>query len=145
MRFAAIVEPAEPMKGLVVPDEVVEALGGGSRPPVVITINGHSWRSRIAHLRGRHLIGLSKANRLAAGVETGDNIVVDVTFDAEPRPAIEPHDLATALDATPAARVAFDTLTVSQRRELIRGIEAAKRPETRARRIDSVILKLTTS
>ena len=70
MRFRARVEPPEPMRGLEVPQEVVEALGAGKRPTVTITINGHSWRSRIAIMRGRYLIGLSNANRQAAGVVT---------------------------------------------------------------------------
>jgi hypothetical protein len=35
-----------------------------------ITINEHSWMSRIAIMRGRYLIGLSNANRQAAGVAT---------------------------------------------------------------------------
>ena len=48
MRFGSIVEPAEPMRGLSVPAEVVAALGAGKRPPVTITINGHSWKSKIA-------------------------------------------------------------------------------------------------
>lgn len=30
--FRARVEPAEPMRGLEVPQQVVEALGGGKRP-----------------------------------------------------------------------------------------------------------------
>ena len=33
MKFRACVEPAERMKGLEVPPQVVEALGGGKRPP----------------------------------------------------------------------------------------------------------------
>ncbi|MFB4268650.1 DUF1905 domain-containing protein [Nonomuraea sp. GTA35] len=45
------------MRGLEVPEEVVEALGGGKRPRVTITINGHPWKSRIAIMRGRHLRG----------------------------------------------------------------------------------------
>jgi hypothetical protein len=51
------------MRGLEVPPEVVEALGGGKRPAVTITINGHSWKSRVAIMRGRYLLGLSNANR----------------------------------------------------------------------------------
>jgi Domain of unknown function (DUF1905) len=51
---------------------------------VIITINGHSWRSRVAIMRGRFLLGLSKANWQAAGVATGDEVEVDVEFDAEP-------------------------------------------------------------
>jgi hypothetical protein len=68
MQFRAYVEPAEPMRGLEIPPEVVAALGEGKRPRVTITINGHSWRSRVAIMRGRYLLGLSNANRQAAGV-----------------------------------------------------------------------------
>jgi hypothetical protein len=52
MKFRARVEPPEPMRGLEVPQEVAEALGGGKRPAVTITINEHSWRSRVAIMRG---------------------------------------------------------------------------------------------
>jgi Domain of unknown function (DUF1905) len=54
VKFRAYVEPAERMKGLEVPPEVVEALGGGKRPRVTITVNGHSWQSRVAVMRGRY-------------------------------------------------------------------------------------------
>jgi len=62
MKFRAQVEPPEPMRGLEVPAQVVEALGGGKRPNVAITINGHSWKSRVAIMRGRYLPGLSNAS-----------------------------------------------------------------------------------
>ena len=103
MKFRARVESPEPMRGLEVPQEVVEALGGGKRPTVTITINGHSWRSRIAIMRGRYLIGLSNANRQAAAIVTGDETEVDVQYDPEPRVVAEPADLAGALDADPLA------------------------------------------
>jgi Domain of unknown function (DUF1905) len=45
---------------LEVPQQVVEAPGGGKRPAVTITINGHSWKSRVVIMRGRYLLGLSK-------------------------------------------------------------------------------------
>ena len=78
MKFRSHVEPPEPMRGLEVPPEVVEGLGGGKRPAVTITINGHSWKSRVAIMRGRYLLGLSNANRKAAGVVTGDEVEVEV-------------------------------------------------------------------
>jgi hypothetical protein len=84
MKFRSCVEPAEPMRGLEVPPGVVEALGAGKRPAVTITINGHSWKSRMAIMRGRYLLGLSNANRQAAGVVTGDEVEVEVEIDAEP-------------------------------------------------------------
>ena len=85
MKFRTYVEPPEPMRGLEVPPEVVESLGQGKRPRVTITINGHSWKSRVAIMRGRYLLGLSNANRQAAGVETGDEVEVELEFDPEPR------------------------------------------------------------
>src|SRR4029450_7838583 len=129
MKFRTQVEPPEPMRGLEVPPEVVEALGGGKRPAVTITINGHSWKSRVAIMRGRNLLGLSNANRRAAGVSIGDEVEVEVELDAEaacartgaegrveaeldaePRVVVEPEDFARALDADPAARAAYDRL-----------------------------------
>src|SRR6516162_2693342 len=132
MKFRSYVEPPEPMRGLEVPPEVVEALGGGKRPPVTITINGHSWKSRIAIMRGRYLLGLSNANRQAAGVATGDEVEVEVELDAEPRVVAEPADFARALDADPVARTAYDRLSYGRKREHVRAIESAKKPETRA-------------
>jgi hypothetical protein len=142
MKFRARVEPPEPMRGLEVPPEVVDALGGGKRPRVTITINGHSWKSRVAIMRGRYLLGLSNANRQAAGVVTGDEVEVEVEEDAEPPVVTEPADFARALDADPAARAAYDRLAYSHRREHVRAIENAKRPETRARRIEKALATL---
>jgi len=142
MKFRAYVEPPEPMRGLEVPQAIVEALGRGKRPTVRVTINGHSWRSRIAIMRGRYLIGLSNANRQAAGVATGDEVEVAVEFDAEPRVVAEPADLARALDADPLARAAFNRMAYGLKLKHVRAIETAKSPETRRRRIDKAIAVL---
>ena len=142
MKFRTHVERPEPMRGLEVPQEVVEALGGGKRPTVTIIINGHSWRSRIAIMRGRYLIGLSNANRQAAGVVTGDEVEVDVESDPEPRVVAEPADLARALDADPLARAAYNRLPYGLKVQRVRAIERAKKPETRRRRIDKAITML---
>ena len=142
MKFRSYVEPPEPMRGLEVPPEVVEALGGGKRPAVTITINGHSWKSRVAIMRGRYLLGLSNANRKSAGVATSDEVEVEVEIDAGPRVVAEPTDFARALDADPAARTAYDRLSDSRKREHVRAIESAKKPETRARRIEKALAML---
>ncbi|GAA2778183.1 YdeI/OmpD-associated family protein [Streptomyces showdoensis] len=142
MKFRSQVEPPEPMRGLEVPPEVVAALGGGARPPVTITVNGHSWKSRVAILRGRHLLGLSIANRRAAGVEIGEEVEVELELDTEPRVVAEPPDFARALDDDPLARAAYDDLTQSRKREHVRAVESAKKPETRRRRIEKVIATL---
>jgi hypothetical protein len=145
MKFRSHVEPPEPMRGLEVPEGVVAALGGGRRPAVTVSVNGHSWKTRVAIMRGRYLVGLSNANRKAAGVTTGDEVDVEVVLDVEPRVVVEPPDLAEALRADPIARAAYDRLADSHKREHVRAIESAKKPETRARRIEKAIALLRES
>jgi len=45
--------------GMRVPDEVVEALGAGKRPPVRVTINGYTYRNTIAVYGNQYLVGVS--------------------------------------------------------------------------------------
>jgi hypothetical protein len=45
--------------GISVPPEVVERLGQGKRPPVTVTIAGHSYRSSVAVMGGEYLVGVS--------------------------------------------------------------------------------------
>jgi hypothetical protein len=130
------------MRGLEVPQEVVEALGGGKRPPVTITINEHLWKSRVAIMRGRYLLGLSIANRQEAGVATGDEVEVELELDDEPRVVAEPADFARPLAADPVARTAYDRLSYGRKREHVLAIENAKKPETRMRRIDTAVATL---
>jgi hypothetical protein len=143
VKFTATVEPAEKMKGLEVPPAVIEALAAGPRPPVVITVGGHTWKSRVAIMRGRFLLGVSKANREAAGLVTGERVEVDLVVDAEPRVITVPDDLAEALDAAPGARAAWDRLSYSHQREHLLAIDGAKKPETRARRIAKAVAALS--
>lgn len=142
MKFRSLVEPPEPMRGLEVPAEIIDELDAGKRPPVTITVNGHSWNSRVAIMRGRHLIGFSKANREAAGVETGEEVEVDLVLDTRPRTITEPDDLVRALDADPVARTAYDQLSPSRKRAHIHTIESAKKPETRRSRIRKTLAAL---
>lgn len=71
--------------GIEVPAEVVEQLGAGKRPPVIVTVNGFSYRSTVAVMGGRFLISFSSDKRAATGLAGGDAIEVTVEVDAEPR------------------------------------------------------------
>lgn len=139
IEFASVVEPPERMHGLEVPDAVVEALGAGRRPRVQVTLNGHSWITRIAIMRGRNLIGLSKANRAASKVETGQPVTVGIEVVPELTSIDVPQDVQAALDAAPNAARHFESLTLSQRRQHIRVIDQAKSADTRARRIAKLV------
>ncbi|WP_116452137.1 YdeI/OmpD-associated family protein [Blastococcus litoris] len=125
--------------GLEVPAEVVDALGAGRKPPVVVRIGGHSYRSTVAVMGGRYLLPLSAENRTAAGVSAGDEVDVDVQLDTAPREVTVPEDLAAALEGDAAARAAFDALSYSHRRRHVLAIEDAKTPETRQRRVTKAL------
>jgi hypothetical protein len=119
--------------GLVVPDELVEQLGHGKKPPVQVTIGAHTYPSTVAVMGGRFLVPVSKANREAAGVAAGDEVEVTLALDTAPRVVEIPADLAAALD--PAARAFLDGLSPSQRKWHVTQVEEAKTDETRQRRI----------
>lgn len=129
--------------GFVVPAEVVEGLAAGKRPPVVVTLNGQSFRTSIAPMGGRYLLGVSAVNREATGATAGSSYDVGVEVDTEPRVVEVPDDLAKALATSPAAQTLYDTLSYSQQRRAVEPIEDAKTPETRARRIEKVVAQLT--
>jgi antitoxin component of MazEF toxin-antitoxin module len=142
MKFKAKVIPSGNATGVVIPKRVVEALGSGSRPPITVAINGHIWRSRVAVMRGRSLIGISAANRAASAIVTGDVVVVDLKLDTAPRVVAPPQDLAKALHDNPDARAAFDRLPFGLKRKHVSAIEEAKTPETRQRRIAKLVATL---
>jgi hypothetical protein len=128
--------------GLPVPAEVVEALDAGRQPKVHVTIGGHTYRSTVAVRGGQFLIPLSAENRTAAGVAAGDEVEVELTLDTAPREVEVPADLAEALAADPAARKVFDGLPFTHRKEYVRWIEEAKKPETRVNRVAKTLEKL---
>jgi hypothetical protein len=63
----------------------MEALGSGRRPAVRVTINGYSYRSTVASLGGKSMVGLSAEHRAGAGVAGGDEVEVDLELDTAPR------------------------------------------------------------
>jgi hypothetical protein len=128
--------------GFVVPDTVVDELGAGKHPPVVVTINGASFRTSIARMGGRFLLGVSAANRAVTGTTAGEEYDVEVEVDTQPRVVEVPDDLRAALTASPAAASLYESLSHSQQRRVVEPVEQAKTAETRARRIDKLVTQL---
>ncbi|PZS26442.1 MAG: hypothetical protein DLM59_18325 [Pseudonocardiales bacterium] len=128
--------------GVEVPPEVVDGLGAGKRPAVRVTVNGHTYRSTVAVMGGVFMLGVSAEHRASAGVAAGDEVDVDLVLDTEPREVAVPADLAAALDADAEASRAFDGLSYSNRRRYAEAVEAAKKPETRERRLAETVAAL---
>jgi hypothetical protein len=136
LRFhTTILQGDKTATGIRVPDEIVEALGAGKRPAVTITINGYTYRSSIAVLGGAYMVGVNADNRIGAGVAGGDEVDVDIELDTAPREVTVPPDFAAALDAEPAARRMYESLSYSNKSWHVLSINGAKADETRQRRI----------
>ena len=128
--------------GIPIPAEVVASFGTGKRYPVVATINGHSYRTTVVVYSGEFMIPLAAENREAAGVSAGEEIEVDLVLDSAPREVDIPDDLAALLEADPAATKFFASLSYTHRKEYVRWIEEAKKPETRASRVEKTLALL---
>jgi Bacteriocin-protection, YdeI or OmpD-Associated/Domain of unknown function (DUF1905) len=136
VRFRTTVQQSgKTTTGIEVPEQVIEALGSGKRPAVKVTINGYTYRSTVAVLGGRYMVGVSAEHRAGAGVAGGDEVDVDIELDTAPREVSVPADLAAALDAEPVARRTFDGLSYSNKSWHVLQVEGAKTDETRQRRI----------
>jgi hypothetical protein len=125
--------------GIEVPEEVVTALGAGSRPPVRVTIGDYTYRTTVARMGGRFLVGVNAEHRSKAGISAGEQIDVEILPDAEPREVTVPDDLAAALARDPKASETFDRLSYTHRKEWVRWVEEAKKPETRETRLTKTV------
>ncbi len=128
--------------GIVVPDEFVEALGGGRRPKVRVTARDYTFRTSIAHMGGVFMLGISNETRDCSGLMPGEVADFEIELDTEPREVAVPSDLAAALAVDARARAAFERLSYSNQRRVTMPIEAIKGAEARARRVERTVAEL---
>lgn len=129
--------------GIEIPPEIVDKFGQGKRPRVVLTVKGHTYRSTVAVMGGKYMIGVPKEHREAAGIKGGDRIEVSLELDTAPREVDIPKDLAAALKKAGATK-GFDALSYTFRKEHVRSIAEAKAEDTRARRIEKAVAQALT-
>ena len=125
--------------GIVVPPEVLEALGAGRRPAVDVDLNGYQYRSTVGSMRGLSLISVSAAVRKETGLQGGDAISVTLTLNQTARDVSIPEDFTTAMGDNAGTEEFFAALSNSVQRYHIDQITSAKSDETRQRRIDKAV------
>ncbi|HZX01556.1 YdeI/OmpD-associated family protein [Kribbella sp.] len=140
MKFTAeLLATGKNTAGFEVPESIVEALGGGGRPKVSATVNGFTFRTSIARMGGRYLLGVSAERRTEAGIAAGDVLDVEVELDTAPRELDVPEPLAAALAADDEAKAFWDTLSYSNRQWHVLQVTSAKTDATRERRIEKSV------
>lgn len=140
-RFEAELEPVSHGGCFVaVPAETAEAAGLKHGARVRGTVDGVPYRSSLMKYSGVFHMGVHKATLAEVGAGMGDRVKVTIELDDEPLPTdTVPPDLARALAKSPAAKAAFAKLSPAHKREHVKHVIEAKKPETRARRIAKTV------
>jgi Bacteriocin-protection, YdeI or OmpD-Associated/Domain of unknown function (DUF1905) len=114
--------------------------------PVAGSVNRESYRATLVPQGGGlHRLYLNGEIRKTTRTDVGSMVRVQLKLDKVSRALRTPVDFASALRAQPLAMTAFRKATPSRRREILRWILNAKRPETRQSRITRAVAQLSNS
>lgn len=127
-----------------VPDEVLAELGTNKRAPLIVTVNGHSYRSTATGVDGGCRVVFPQAERTSAGVSGAARITVTLELDSGHR-EVELHPEFDAALVAAGLREVFESMPYSHRKEHARAIAEAKADATRERRIVAAIDKVRSS
>jgi Bacteriocin-protection, YdeI or OmpD-Associated/Domain of unknown function (DUF1905) len=143
-RFRAVLQNAGGGGAVVqMPNDVSDAMGGRKQFRVTGTVNGVPMKSSTFPYAGEGLwLGIHKATREKAGAEFGDELEIEITRDDAPRVLELPPELEAAFAAEPALRDRFESMSFTRRREMAEPIADAKKPETRAARLQKALAAL---
>jgi hypothetical protein len=134
---------ARPRGGITVklPFDPSAEWGSRERYDVTGTIEGRNVRGRLREVDGGHYLELGPAWCRDARMRAGARVSVSLAPEGPQIGSLAP-DFAAALEAEPQAREFFESLATFYRKNFVRWVEEAKRPETRAKRIAESVAAL---
>ena len=107
--FSARIGKIGILRSVIVPPEVVKALGGAARIPVFARYAGETTRSTLAPAGGAKRRLVLQMNVLRpAGLDAGEMIEVSLEVATESHKQPFPQDLARALQFRPTAATELD-------------------------------------
>jgi hypothetical protein len=126
-----------------VPKQVAAQMGLKGMPKVQAVIAGQPYRGSLMPMGdGTYCLGVLKSIQEAAGVEQGDMVTVELELDTTPRIVEMPADLAQAIGRDKDTLAAWEKLSFTNKKEMARSLEEAKKPETRQRRLEAALERL---
>jgi hypothetical protein len=126
-----------------VPRDVAAKLGLKGMPKIQAVIAGQPYRGSLMPMGdGTYCLGVLKSIQEAAGVGFGDTVAIELEVDTAPRVVEPPADLARAMAKDKTMAATWEKLSFTNKKEMARSLEEAKKPETRERRLAAAIAAL---
>lgn len=118
------------------PFSVEELFGRKGQVKIMAKFDGKAeYRGSLANMgTGCYILGLTQAIRKQIGKSFGDTVVVELWQDTEERIVEIPEDVQVVFDAHPDVFELYDKMSYTHRKEYMRWITEAKKPETRENR-----------
>jgi hypothetical protein len=142
MKFKTKIVQTGNNTGIEVSEKILDELGAGKKPLVIVTLNGYSYHSAVGKMGDKFMISLSAEHRKNANVKGGDPVEVSIDIDTSPRTVEIPADLKKAFDRNKIAKANFEKLAPSKKKAIVLSINDAKTEETKIKRIDKAIEQL---
>jgi hypothetical protein len=130
------------------PDDVLQAVfeqAGRSRGPIPVRgkVNGAEFVQTLVKYRGAWRLYINGPMLAASGSRAGDNAHIEIEFDDAPREIPVPQRFADALANHERAKAAFDELSPSRQKEILKYLGYLKTEASLDRNIEKVIRQLS--
>lgn len=130
------------------PDHALKAIFGEaarSKGAIAVRglINGAEYIQTLVKYRGVWRLYVNGGMLKNSGLRVGDTAIIEISFDPVPRSEPMPPELDEALSQNKKARAAFDALTPSRRKEILRYLGFLRSKESLNRNIEKVISNLS--
>jgi len=144
VRYRGSLETVEGYVCLLLPEAVGIRLGDSYRVRVKGKLGRHPLQTSVFRQRdGRRMLIVNKAMQRGAGVGAGDQVTVVLEVDASPRAVMLPAELERALAQSRRARAAFELIPYSHKKRYADWVGEAKRTQTRSRRAEEAVRRLS--
>ena len=110
--------------------------------PVQLKIGDKEFIQNLVKYSGKWRLYLNGPMRKTAGKDVGDLIEIQIDFDSKPRITPMHSKLKLALKENPAAKKAFEKLSPSRQKEILRYINFLKSEESVVKNIQRAIAHL---
>jgi hypothetical protein len=124
-------------------DAVFEQAGRSTGAiPVCGRLNGAAYLQTLVKYVGAWRLYINGEMLKASGLQVGDTADIEIDFDPRPRTVPMPPMLQNALSKNKAAGAAFERLTPSRQKEILRYLGSLKTDESLRRNVEKVIVQL---